>query len=327
MKLPLVGVNLGGWLVLEPWITPSLFANTQAADEYNLCRQPHAHRAITAFRNQFITEADIAWLAQHKVEAVRLPIGYWLFGNERPYLSTVQYVDQLFSWAEHHHLKVLLSLHGAPGSQNGKMHSGRAGAVLWAEPEQQARSLEVLKRLAKRYGHHPALLGISVINEPDIAIALPLLRAFYEQAYTMLRPAIASDAWIIASDGFRARHMRGWFGQPQHFIDYHHYQLFSWIDGWLPAGWQVWRARHLLPRRIKAMARQPLVIGEWSMALPARRLHRLSSERQQQLVMAYGQAQQTAFMPAAAQFFWTYKTESPNSWNFRHLIEAKQLNL
>lgn len=38
------GVNLGGWLVLEPWITPSLFmqflggdVNTTAFDMYTFC--------------------------------------------------------------------------------------------------------------------------------------------------------------------------------------------------------------------------------------------------------------------------------------------------
>ena len=42
---PIVGVNIGGWMVLEPWITPSLFyrflgknRETGAAyDTYTLC--------------------------------------------------------------------------------------------------------------------------------------------------------------------------------------------------------------------------------------------------------------------------------------------------
>lgn len=28
------GVNLGGWLVLEPWITPSIFSSEAFVDEY-----------------------------------------------------------------------------------------------------------------------------------------------------------------------------------------------------------------------------------------------------------------------------------------------------
>ena len=30
------GVNLGGWLVLEKWMTPELFDGTEAEDEYHL---------------------------------------------------------------------------------------------------------------------------------------------------------------------------------------------------------------------------------------------------------------------------------------------------
>ena len=32
----LTGVNLGGWLVIEKWITPSLFKDSSVADEYDL---------------------------------------------------------------------------------------------------------------------------------------------------------------------------------------------------------------------------------------------------------------------------------------------------
>lgn len=35
--LKLRGVNLGGWLVLEKWMTPSLFEGLQAVDETSYC--------------------------------------------------------------------------------------------------------------------------------------------------------------------------------------------------------------------------------------------------------------------------------------------------
>jgi glucan 1,3-beta-glucosidase len=33
------GVNLGGWLLTERWITPSLFASTNTDDEWSLCNE------------------------------------------------------------------------------------------------------------------------------------------------------------------------------------------------------------------------------------------------------------------------------------------------
>ena len=38
-KEKLKGVNLGGWLVLEKWITPSLFDGTNAVDEFHLHKE------------------------------------------------------------------------------------------------------------------------------------------------------------------------------------------------------------------------------------------------------------------------------------------------
>jgi glucan 1,3-beta-glucosidase len=37
------GVNLGGRLLLERWMTPSLFEGTNAEDEYAFMASPHAH--------------------------------------------------------------------------------------------------------------------------------------------------------------------------------------------------------------------------------------------------------------------------------------------
>lgn len=60
---------------------------------------------------------------------MRLPVGYWIIAPEKPYREGIRYVDWAFRMAEKYQLQVLLDLHGAPGSQNGNDHSGRAGEV------------------------------------------------------------------------------------------------------------------------------------------------------------------------------------------------------
>lgn len=57
------GVNLGGWFVLEPWITPSIFepwATSQTVvDEYTLCAtlgQDAARSTLQAHWNSWITQ-------------------------------------------------------------------------------------------------------------------------------------------------------------------------------------------------------------------------------------------------------------------------------
>ncbi|KAG6900511.1 hypothetical protein C0993_009464 [Termitomyces sp. T159_Od127] len=63
------GVNLGGWLVLEPWITPSIFDNTgdsRIIDEYTFGQyQDHAKALSTlqAHWDSWITESDFQAIA------------------------------------------------------------------------------------------------------------------------------------------------------------------------------------------------------------------------------------------------------------------------
>lgn len=313
IKRPLIGVNLGGWLVLEPWMTPSLFAGTGAVDEYTFCQDSSRHTGLKRFRDTFITRNDFEWLASQNIEAVRLPVGYWLFGKQKPFPSTYKYVDKVFEWAAEFNIKVLLGLHGAPGSQNGKMHSGRSGSVEWPLTENIEATIEVLTRIAKRYGQRPELLGISLLNEPDPAISFDLLDEYYRQARNAIERYCHPDVWYVMSDSF---HHRKWRRRlPTFALDHHQYQVFTWLDKQLPARWQLLRARLLLPGKLKRMRKgHRLIIGEWSLVL--KRSGTTEQTRQ------YGALQKTAFgHSAAAHFYWSYKTERPGHWNFRDCIE------
>ena len=85
--LKLRGVNLGGWLVLEKWMTPSLFEGLQAVDETSYCIElgELAGQTLKAHWQDFITIKDFVWLASIGVNAVRIPIGHWIFGDDYPY--------------------------------------------------------------------------------------------------------------------------------------------------------------------------------------------------------------------------------------------------
>lgn len=116
------GVNLGGWLVLEPWITPSIFdqwANGGGVvDEYTLTAalgKDEASRRLNAHWASWITEEDFKEIASMGLNHVRIPVGYWAF-NPLPGDPFVQgqltYLDQAIVWARNHGLKVMLDLHG-----------------------------------------------------------------------------------------------------------------------------------------------------------------------------------------------------------------------
>lgn len=60
-----------------------------------------------------------------RLNHVRLPIGYWAFevGSGEPFIQgQLPYLQQAIQWAGNYGLKLIIDLHGAPGSQNGFVH-------------------------------------------------------------------------------------------------------------------------------------------------------------------------------------------------------------
>jgi hypothetical protein len=57
-----------------------------------------------------------------RLNHVRIPIGYWAYdvGPGEPYISGQHnYLLKAIAWASTYNLKIIVDLHGAPGSQNG----------------------------------------------------------------------------------------------------------------------------------------------------------------------------------------------------------------
>ena len=166
------GVNLGNWLVLEKWMNPALFEGTTAEDEYWLPRQlsKEVYEArIKIHRSEYITERDFVTIKSWGLDAVRIPVPYFIFGDREPFIGCIEDLDKAFNWAEKYGLKILIDLHTAPDGQNGSDNGGICGVCKWAQnPEEVEFVHTVLERLAQRYGHREGLWGIELINEPAL---------------------------------------------------------------------------------------------------------------------------------------------------------------
>jgi glucan 1,3-beta-glucosidase len=182
--MPIRGVNLGGWLSIEPWITPSFFSSYSTrdgvVDEWTLTSKLGPTRAKTQLEEHYskwIREQDLIDIQAAGIDHVRIPYSYWAITtyDGDPYVPKVswRYLLRVIEWCRKHGLRVNLDLHGAPGSQNGWNHSGRQGMARWLNGTDGDlngdRTIDVHKQVATffsqpRYKNVVTMYGL--VNEP-----------------------------------------------------------------------------------------------------------------------------------------------------------------
>jgi glucan 1,3-beta-glucosidase len=136
----ITGTNIGGWMVLEPWIVPSLFyrftgkpQNETAIDPYTVCETlgpVEGNKLMRAHWETWYTESIIANLSTRGVEMVRLPVGDWTLNQYGPYIGCMDgaadYIDWLFETCAKYNITILMDVHCRKDSQNGFDNSGQA---------------------------------------------------------------------------------------------------------------------------------------------------------------------------------------------------------
>jgi glucan 1,3-beta-glucosidase len=106
-----------------------------------------------------------------RLNHVRIPIGHWAFdvAEGEPYIQgQVPYLQNAVVWARKYGLKVAIDLHGAPGSQNGFDHSGRAMSYpQWQSSKRNIdRTLQVLTTIAQMFRDQTdTVTAIQPLNE------------------------------------------------------------------------------------------------------------------------------------------------------------------
>ena len=338
------GVNLGGWLVLEKWMKPSLFEGLAATDETTLCVElgREAPARLHAHWDTFITRDDFAWLAGVGINAVRIPVGHWIFGPPYPYHPKyganrdpfveggIEVLDRALDWARALGLRVVLDLHAAPGCQNGFDNGGIQGVCEWHTREEYlAHSVDVLGRLAERYRANACLHAIQVLNEPRWDVPTDLLEAYYLRAYDAIRAHCRPEhVAVVFHDGFRSHREYLGFMQPPAFqnviLDVHRYQCFEPADialdihGHVHKAGVAWRSEADEIQRELAL---PAIAGEWSLGLDRKTLDGMDAFQEQVAYRAYAAAQLLAFEHYLGWFFWSYRTETTPAWCFRESVE------
>lgn len=323
------GVNLGGWLLLEKWMHPALFAGTDATDEYSLCKSlgKAAEGHLRMHRDTFITAADFRWLAQHGINAVRIPFGYWIVDADKPFVSSPEHLDHAVALAEEHGLKVVLDLHGLPGSQGPNDHTGRMGYFRWHTARRYIdRSLAVIEQVAQRYAGRKAVVAFSVVNEPEAEIGTKILVPFFAQAYERVRRHMPADEVAFVLSAYPECELPTYHGclpgRDNVWTDVHLYQNFG--------DWQKWKLLDYLAYPLERQSRLrpqlqrgPIIVGEWSLGLARPLLEQIAAMppfRQQLIKRMHGHMLLAMLEEYRGWFFWSYRVDDQPAWCFRAAV-------
>ena len=172
IEVHLKGVNLGNWLEPEGYMWQTN-ANSPTAI-YNLVvntvGQQNGILFWNAYRQTYITKADIDRIAAWGFNSIRLPFHYNLFTPKAtPYVyiqDGFNYVDSVLSWCTADHIYLILDMHCALGGQNQDNISDYQGyPSLWQDTSNQNRTVDLWQKIAQRYANQKWIGGYDLLNE------------------------------------------------------------------------------------------------------------------------------------------------------------------
>ncbi|XP_038689410.1 probable glucan 1,3-beta-glucosidase A [Tripterygium wilfordii] len=185
--------------------------------------------------NTYITEQDFQFMSANGLNAVRIPVGWWIAKDPnppKPFVGgSLQALDNAFKWAGKYGMKIIVDLHAVQASQNGNDHSGsRDGFQEWGDPNIK-ETVDVINFLAKRYANDPSLIAIELMNEPLApGVTLKNVMKYYKAGYDAVRK-YTSSAYVILSNRIGPADPRELIsfasGLSNVVIDVHYYNLFS----------------------------------------------------------------------------------------------------
>lgn len=169
----LKGVNAGGWLVTENWMCPNKVAATQTETYEDFVRrfgQEKADELYEIYRNAWWSERDFANIRSLGMNVIRLPMNWRDLITESGVTREDGFrrIDWFVARAAAHGLYTILDLHGAPGSQNGRDHSGEVRfAKTFYDEKWLALTRSLWTTIALRYRDNTWVAAYDLVNEPE----------------------------------------------------------------------------------------------------------------------------------------------------------------
>jgi endoglucanase len=199
--VPLMGVNLGGWLVMEPWMCPA--DSGGLPDTYSIIQEldsrfgvAEEQSLIQTYQQNWITATDLANIKNAGFNVVRVPV-WW--GNFYPIANVSNStwrsdafteLDWLVNTAGSLGLYVIIDMHGVVGGQSNSDDTGQQNQnQYWTNGNDQGNTAYMWWQIANHFSGNPTVAGYDLINEPTGAPSNSAVISAYASLYSSVRSA------------------------------------------------------------------------------------------------------------------------------------------
>ena len=307
--VPLRGVNLGSWLILEHWMSPLDRGGIKdhwtglktLEDRFGLAE---AERLFDLFYDTWIQDGDFDRIADLGMNVVRIPIWYRTLQHEDGTWKkdAFQRLDAAVASAWKRGIYTILDLHGPDAQQRANAHcTGRIvpKALLWSDPAGQQRMIALWEGIAAHYVGNPAIAGYDLLNEPMDVPSTAVMADLLGRCYTAIR-AKDPDHTLIMEATFHRWNLsmlpdprtRGWTNVA---YQYHVYP------------WGAWNDAEGIKRHTEGTIKDWLDHAAWGVAGQIGEFNMGNKEGWDHAVRSYSKAGMSWMM-------WSYKSANNSTW-------------
>ena len=176
--VPLQGVNLGGWFIMEKWMCP--LDSGSLPDTYSVIQMldqrfgvATEQSLIKTYQQSWITSTDLDNIKAAGFNVVRVPVWWGQFyplnniSNSGWRSDAFDVLDALVSEAGQRGIYVIIDMHGVVGSQSTSGDTGQQNTnTYWSDTNNQGNTAYMWWEIANHYNGNPTIAGYDLINEP-----------------------------------------------------------------------------------------------------------------------------------------------------------------
>ncbi len=193
--VPLHGVNLGAWLIMEGWMCP--MDSSGLPDNYSVIQTLDSRFGVTTeqslirtYQNNWIMTNDLDKIRALGKNFVRVPF-WWgdvetLSGTWRT--DAFDRMDWVVSNAWQRGIYTIIDFHGVPGGQSTSQDTGQQNQnSYWTNTADQAQTALIWSNVAAHFVGNPAVAGYDLMNEPSGAPTQAAIWTMYNSLFQTVR--------------------------------------------------------------------------------------------------------------------------------------------